>query len=208
MNYWAVINGSLTDYVGGMSLTKVGSVALVADRLGNALGAFQTVSNSYAQAPAGNYFNTGSFSITIWTNKMDTIGQVWMDFANGQASDNVILVSNHPSVCSYAISLEAYNTGYSLYCSGLLSTVGAWTHVAATYNLTSQVGSVYVNGLFVGSGTGLVRNLTRLYNYFGHDAWNGFANLQFDEIKFHGRVLTAQEVLADFYNNASYISFI
>jgi hypothetical protein len=59
-NYWAIINGSLQDYISGNTLTTTGAVALVPDRLGNALGSFQTPSNSYARAPASLYFASGS----------------------------------------------------------------------------------------------------------------------------------------------------
>jgi hypothetical protein len=89
-NYWPIVNGSYTDYIGGMSLTPVGSVASVTGRWNNSNSSFETVSNSYAQAPASNYFLGTSFSVTMWIKIPSVLSYtaVW-DFGNGVNVNNV-----------------------------------------------------------------------------------------------------------------------
>jgi hypothetical protein len=214
VNYWAVINGSYSDYVSGQNLSPIGSVTLVTDRLSNSLGAFQTPSSSYAQAPAGLYFASSSFSITMWVQWVSNLGSQapLFDFSNGANSNNIHFPTNNIGVCSVGNYFEVISgSAAALLCTTSAFTVGTWYHVSITYNVTNLTGYMYVNGVQTGSNVGgmkQIQNVTRSQNYFGKDAWNGVGNWKFDEIKFHGRMLTAAEVLADFAYNKSYISFV
>jgi hypothetical protein len=200
-NYWAVINGSYADYVGGGVLTPINAVSLVSDRLGNVKGAFQTLSSSYAQAPSGIYFPGSSFSITMWIMAV-TVPYGFMDFGNGASNDNLILLLQR-------VYLYSANINTAINYPTPLST-NAWMHYAITYNSSGLICKVYVNGAIIATATGqsLLRNVTRVSNYFGRDSWGYFANVAFDEVKIHSRALSAQEVLNDAVNNQSYISFI
>jgi hypothetical protein len=104
-NYWPIINGSYTDYVGGMSLTTVSGVASVADRWNNSNSSFQTVNSSYAQAPAGIYFPGTSFSVMMWIKipATQSYSSVW-DFGNGQNANNIFFSSN-PAATWYELAL-------------------------------------------------------------------------------------------------------
>jgi hypothetical protein len=86
-------------------------------------------------------------------------------------------------------------------------TLNAWNHLAIAYDMPSLTTSVFVNGVLSASAGGQVqvRNVTRTSNYFGYSGT--YVNMMYDEIKFHGRALTAQEVLNDFNYNNSYITF-
>jgi hypothetical protein len=201
-------SGAYTDYVGGMSLSTVGNITVIADRLGNANGSFLTpgTAGNYVTAPAGNYFNTSSFSITMWVNQVTT-SVTMFDFGNGGSSDNVQFILNYPVPNTY---YSIYNgaTERTIY-SSFTFPVGAWTHLALTYNASNLTASLYVNGNLTGTGNSVpFTNLRRQLNYFGHSSYNWYSNVMFDEIKFHGRSLTQQEIRNDFVYNQSYISFL
>jgi hypothetical protein len=221
VNYWAVINGSFQDFVGGSAytLTPVGGlVKLVPDRFGkDTEGAFQTPgsTSSYVQAPAGIYF-AGSFSITMWI-KLVGDSTILFNFGATKFMGNVQVVSNSGPCESYmAFQLVGYsetnNNNYSSTCLLILKSflVGGWFHFAATYNLSSLTSSLYLNGeLSVNtSGQLPVRNVTRYQNYFGYDQWGYAGAFIYDEIKFHGRTLSPQEVLDDYKYNKSYITAV
>jgi hypothetical protein len=204
------------DYVAAANLTPQGGVILVVDRLGNSQGSFQTPSNSYAQAPSSLYFASGSFSMTMWLQNQNSGTQKPLfEFANGPGVDTVGLTSVTPSggTCNPSPSyLELRNTGgsYSLACSSASFTNGAWYHLAVVLNQTSLTSYIYVNGALA-STTGsqlAIPNVTRANNYFGNSAYNNYGNWMFDEIKIHGRALTAQEVLSDFNKNQTYLTFV
>jgi hypothetical protein len=82
--------------------------------------------------------------------------------------------------------------------------------LAVTYNVSSLSGKLYVNGnqTVSTSGLGQVENVTRVNNYFGHSNFAKYGDVMFDEIKFHGRALSALEIWNDKLNNQSYISFV
>jgi hypothetical protein len=219
VNYWPIINGSYTDYISGYNLQPQSSVTLALDRLAkDTQGAFQT-HNSMASsvfAPPGVYFPGASFSMAMWVKWISNSGanQPLFMFSNGGTSDSVIFQLYNGAVCAFS------NTYFQFYISGAGTTicptaslfnVGVWTHVAVTYNYTSPVtGSIYINGILSASGTGLIqiRNVNRSNNYFGYNSWNQASYLMFDEIKIHGRALTAQEILSDYEYNQSYVTFV
>jgi hypothetical protein len=154
VNYWPMLadSGFYSDYVGGMSLSTVGSVSVVADRFGNANSSFQTpgTAGNYVQAPAGYYFSTGSFSITMWVNQVTSTATLF-DFANGAPSNNIHFVLNYASTC--LTYFEIYTSGSTCQrtCSSKTFPVGAWTHLAITYNASNLTSSLYLNGNFTGS---------------------------------------------------------
>jgi hypothetical protein len=214
-NYWAVIGGSFQDYVGGQNLNPVGGVILAADRLGNANGSFQTPSNSYALAPPGIYFPAGnSFSITMWVLWVTNTGVApFMDFGNGPAADNIYIVGNSPTACSLSVYWSVYqNTLFNLSCptTVVYYVTNVWYHMAFTYSWPNLTSSIYFNGVRYGSKGSQyqIRNVTRLNNTFGRDSWGNYTNWRFDEIKFHGKELSAAEVANDYGYSQSYITFL
>jgi hypothetical protein len=214
-NYWPITNGSYADCVGGRDLSVIGSVTQGNDRLNNLQASFQTSPNNYAQAPAGLYFTTGSFSITMWIQSSvnNAYQTPLFEFSNGASSDNVHFDANiYGEGCASGAYFQIFSgSSDSKVCTIFAFTVGMWYHISVTYNVTSLTGKIYVNGVLTGAGTlNQIQNLTRSQNYFGKNVWavNQFGNLMFDEIKFHGRVLSAAEVLGDYAYNKSYIAFV
>jgi hypothetical protein len=204
INYWAIKNGSYQDFVGGDKYTLIPQqcVILFPDRFGKDVrGAFKTAVGCLVRAPAGFYFTTGSFSITMWTVMTHSAAVHMIQFGNGDWSDNVHVVTNNPGVCSHSTYFQILSgASYNLACSSSRFEKGVWYHFAITYDVTSLTSTIYVNGKFVGGSSGQqqLRNLTRSNNYFGHD-W------MFDEVKIHGRSLSAKEVWSDFVYNQSYV---
>jgi hypothetical protein len=202
--------------VSAQDLSPVGGVTLVTDRLTNSQGSFQTPSNSYAQAPSGLYFASGSFTITMWLQNQNSGNyKSLFGFSSGVGTDDVAFITNLPGggYCSpYPSYMQFDTTGgaYSQACSTASFTNGLWYHVAFVGNNTSLTSYIYVNGTLVttaGSQLAL-RNVTRTFNYFGKDGFGNYGNWLFDEIKFHGRALTAQEVLNDFNKNQTYLIYV
>jgi predicted metal-binding membrane protein len=207
-NYWPIINGSYTDYVGGMSLTPVGGVISVSDRWNNSNSSFETASSSYAQAPAGNYFRGTSFSLTMWIKIAFTQSHApLMDFANGADNNNIFLSTNTNPRLWMSVFSGGVNTDTA---HALPFPVGSWMHLAVTYDGNSLTGKIYINSNLTVSAGGQYQfqNVTRLYNYFGCNNYAQYGDVLYDEMKFHSRVLTAQEVLNDMINNQSYISLV
>jgi hypothetical protein len=199
-NYWPIINGSYTDYVGGKSLTPNGVITLSADRLNSdSSGCFRVTNTptSYASAPGGYYFTSMSFTITMWLNPLG--GGGIFDFSN---SGSYHLHLNYNGGQAF---FEMYHPDGSQPRTGYLTTAqlpynNTWSHVAITYSLATNTTLFYVNGN-VGAnntgGMGSFDNVSRSDIWFGKNAWGGAADAKFDEIKFHARVLSAQEILND-----------
>jgi hypothetical protein len=221
-NYWAIINGSYTDYISGRNLQPLSGVTLGTDRLGkDTQGAFQTYgsSTSYVTAPAGNYFSSGSFTITVWVNWMfnsGTLMQPLFDFNSAFGTDDIYFQINQAGSCPTSNSWAqifggAAGTTCATVCptSEMFTTTGVWTHLTLAYDSASQWACIYKNGnLAVCSFVGQVRNVSRVNNYFGYSSWNYFSYVKLDEIKFHSRLLNATEVMSDYTYNKSYISFV
>ena len=94
----------------------------------------------------------------------------------------------------------AYNVVSTTKCP-----VGAWAHVAVTYNWDGSAGTatIYLNGANVGSVANLPFNISTALgetsnNLLGISRWaqdtNGY-NGQFDDVRFYNRALTADDIL-------------
>jgi hypothetical protein len=218
VNYWAIINGSYQDFVGGSAytLTPMSGVALIPDRFGNAQGSFQTqdMSNSCVAAPAGLYFASGSFSVTMWINWMATSAnhQPLFDFGTNTLGVNDVIfqliVQTYCSDKSY-MSLALTSSSHVEVCTTSSISVGVWTHLAVTYSIATTAINIYLNGVPSGNlNTLTIQNVTRTKNFFGYNNWGDTVKANFDEIKFHSRVLSSAEVLSDYNFNQSYITFV
>jgi hypothetical protein len=210
INYWAVINGLYIDFISAANLVP-GCSTLLSDRFGNANGAFSTASSCRVTAPTFNYFNgAGPFSITMWLYMNSASQRGIMDFTYN-INDDIVISAFSTTFCSS----PATKLGWSVYQGGSGSSVcltpsistAVWTHVAVTYSSGTQC--VYLNG---GGGcvyTGrMINSYSRNYNYFGYNTWGQYGSYGMDEIKFHGRVLSAAEIASDRAYGQSYISYV
>jgi hypothetical protein len=146
----------------------------------------------------------------MWIKMVNANASVLMDFSNGVSSDNVHFVTYNPGVCSFPAYFQVLsNASYSMACMQQFPS-GVWLHVTVTYSILNLTSSAYVNGSLITSvGSQMqLRNLTRGTNYFGANSWGMYGNWMFDEVKFHSRVLSAQEVWNDMTYGKSYISFV
>ena len=88
INYWPMNN--LSDVVGGANLFGGSSYSFTTDRFGTPNSAIY-FNQGYLQAPPGNYFLSGNFTVTAWIYLKSI--QSWsriIDFGDGEKNDNVI----------------------------------------------------------------------------------------------------------------------
>jgi hypothetical protein len=212
INYWAVI-ANYIDYISPSASLVAGTTVLATDRLGTASGAFRSISGSSATAPVFNYFSGGaaSFSITLWCSLQTAGGQAILDFSYNSADDVTLSYGDATFSCTTTqVGFAVCNAATcSTVCASTAMTVGVWYHLAATYNWATATSCFYVNG--VGScfaGQQSLVSYVRNTNTFGTNTWGESGDFLFDEVKFHGRVLTSAEVLADRAYNKSYITLV
>jgi hypothetical protein len=92
----------------------------------------------------------------------------------GIGADIGMFCVTNGSGSSYSIQFGWYNQGTSYAVTGGAALPNAWTHVAFTYNPNGGVGTLYVNGVSVGTPVsggnvngGPPNSITNAYNYIG-----------------------------------------
>jgi hypothetical protein len=189
------------------------SISFTTDRFGNPYSAIALNAVGFVQVPAGVYFS-GDLTIMVWVkiNSIQYQGPRVIDFGNGVTSDNILLTahfqpsSNLPlfqtcdsgATCKYALGTAALSTG-------------VWIHLTAT--LSGTTGTLYMNGSFWGSQTGMPvpRNVTRNNCYIGKSGnypVDPLADIVFDELKIFNVALNQSQVQAHYNENPTYISII
>jgi hypothetical protein len=159
------------------------------------------LNGGYAQVPAGYYFDTPQFTVSLWVKPI-SVGW-WarvIDFGNGQSSDNVILSldsgsNNKPGFRFYkGSSIE----GGSLSNSALGQ--NQWQLLTATYDGTSL--NIYINGVLTGSNSAsfVPSTIFRTNCYIGKSNWaDGYSSSLFDDLRFYN-ISLAQSQINDLMN--------
>ncbi len=159
----------------------------------------------YATLPAGNYFGGTDFTVETWV--YPRVFNVWsriMDFGNGSSNNNVLLALSNGT--SGKPQFEVYN-GTASAGSIIAPTdlpLNQWTHIACTFNNTTKVATMYLNGAAVATGTftsGAV-NITRNNCYIGRSNWyNGDwdANMIIDEFRIWNVAQSQANIVANMY---------
>ncbi|MBK8552585.1 MAG: proprotein convertase P-domain-containing protein [Ignavibacteria bacterium] len=162
----------------------------------NRTAIFAGNSGSYASIPNSASINiTGSFSIEAWVNPSSLSGA-----SKGIISKGGVLGTS----LRYALRLN--NTGsISMLTNGaprLTSrvsttlTVNTWTHIAGTYNSSTDAFTIYINGL--ADTTAIVAGAAPLTNtdslFIGISGASTPFNGQLDEVRLWNRLLNATEV--------------
>jgi hypothetical protein len=143
----------------------------------------------------------------MWLSAGGTSSGALFDVSNGNSVDNIHFLTNiglNSTECPTGRSffeVKSSSGATTTACPATVAswTVGAWFHFAVTYSSATLTSSIYVNGVLQGSaGSQLkIANVSRAYCWFGTDAWGNRLDFVFDEIKFHDRALSAQEILND-----------
>jgi arabinan endo-1,5-alpha-L-arabinosidase len=179
---------------------------LTTDRFGN-LNSAVALNGGYLQAPTNIYFaNDLTAMAWIKLNNYGSNSPRLFDFGNGPNSDNVFFTVNAQGGSNVPV-FEVCNAGTCISCLGVsVLPLGVWVHVAAT--LSGDLGSIYINGAFSISQSGLstVRNVNRTQCYIGKSNWaDPNADIIVDELKFFNVSLNANQVMAHYNENMPYV---
>ncbi len=149
-NLWSFDN-SLKDSISRCDLTIGSNGAPSTDRFGNASSALY-FNNGYATAPPGVYFDpsTGGASIMVWFKAVSiNVYQRVIDFGIGP--NEAIIFSNFGRNPTINIHLNPGNL-QTISVSSVIANV--WVHLTATFTTTSS--TIYFNGIFDASQTGMI----------------------------------------------------
>jgi hypothetical protein len=193
--------GNANDASGNGNNGTVLGATLTADRNSNANSAYSTMAG-YIEVPHNSSLNVSDFTVTAW-------------FRADDFSESYGVLVGKDYTTSYAIGIGA---GASTVCPappgtfrrmvvyvnnvGLAFTASdfscnTWHHVAVTYNNTSGVSELYVNGALSGTVTfssgGLGASTYPMG--IGRDGrWNDRFHGAIDEVRVYNRVLSAGEI--------------
>ncbi len=163
------------------------------------LSALTLDGTGYGQLPAGTYFTGGSYTVESWVNVSEV--SKWarlMDFGNGAGAQNVLLAlsdgtSGRPAVSHYAA------TSTILYSPTVLGT-NQWAHVAAVFDGSSSILTIYVNGVATVTGSVVPpANTNRTLNYVGKSNWSSdaLAKAQIDSFRIWSTARTPDQLQQD-----------
>ena len=200
VNYWP-FNSHIQDVIGGAHLFEGYNAALTEDRFGRPLSALN-LSIGYYKIPPGNYFQTGTFTITAWLKLRQH--KRWarlIDFSNGWASIDAIFLNTYDpnSITSQFYLCNSTSKQIGRADSSLIP-LNTWTHISMTYNSTSTILKIYLNGTQNGISqtTQALMNIERLFNYIGRSSnfHGGDPHLDgvVDELKIFNKELSQKEI--------------
>jgi WD40 repeat protein len=208
INYWPM--SSLKDLVGDADFFNNGTnFKFVPDRFGTQNSAIY-FNQGYLQAPPGNYFLSGNFTVTAWIYLKSI--QSWsriIDFGDGEKDDNVIFgwYDNTSRICAEIhywekISMAPDNYYYTRLIAPLPLDLNEWHFVSFVFN--GDTGYIYVNGSeFAYEKSIKHKKIFRNYNYIGKNNWKNApnANAIYDEIKIFNVSLSHEDIIASFYSS-------
>jgi len=187
---------TLTDSSGhGKNATTSGSIIWSTGAAGNAL----KLTNGYAQLPTGILSGVTDVTISAWV-KIDTLSS-WsriFDFGTGTTTNMFLTPRNgNSNVVRFAITTGGSGGEDRIDGTAALAT-GSWQMVTVT--IAGSVGTLYVNGIAVGTNTGMTLHPGDLgsttLNYLGKSQYADPAFLgSIDDFRIYGRALSAAEVL-------------
>lgn len=154
-------------------------------------------SDDYAALPADTWFN-GDFTIEAWVyiNSYNSWSRL-IDFANGPASDNVLVALSNETSGKPRLGIYNGSTETAVDAPDALP-METWTHIAVT--LEGTTGKMYVNGVEVTENTGMniPNDITRNNCYIGRSNWesDAYADAVFDELRIWSTARTESEILA------------
>jgi len=181
----------MTDLVGNAHLKSITQISFVSDRFGRANSALN-LNGGYAQAPPGIYFDTPTFTITVWflPKQVDYWSRI-LDFGSGQAQDNILVALSYErtnktvfQIYDDATCLDKYNCK-----SSQAVPMDTWTFLAVTYDGTEM--RMYLNGTLTSrvSLNFKLNSVVRTLNYIGKSNWirnpDGYSASYLDDLRFY-----------------------
>jgi len=178
--------------------TLVGGPAWVAGRAGNAL-AFDG-KDDYVSLPPNIVADLADFTIAAWVfwDGGRNFARVF-DFGSGTDHYMMLTPNAGDGLIRFAITTN-HGVGEQTIVSTAAFPTGQWVHVAVT--LSGIIGTLYVNGVPVGSNAGMSRAPFRLgstsQNWIGRSQYprDPYFNGKIDDFRIYRGALSAAEVLA------------
>jgi hypothetical protein len=190
----------MTDQTGSAHMTQGSLTTFVPDRFGNQNSALN-LNGGWTQVPAGNYFNTPEFAISVWVYPQQA--GVWarvIDFGNGQTEDNVILSFKFGNDLTPAFQVISGNTILFETVSTQSIVFNAWQFLTATFDGINS--RIYINGTLANtvvlSSPFSMSNTTRINCYIGKSSWSvdGVSYSYIDSLRFYNISLTQSRSLS------------
>jgi RHS repeat-associated protein len=162
-------------------------------------------------APASSALNASSFTLDAWVFPLDSgTGRPMLEYSTSTGSFGVHLWENFNSAVQITPGAVFANVVDSAGGNHVLATgAGAlqlkqWNHVALTYDRTTGIGRIYVNGAaIVSASLGSFTPRTALPFYIGARPGNAHFFGDIDEPQVFNRALSPAEVLAIYTADAS-----
>jgi hypothetical protein len=198
-HYWPFVDSTMKDVIGSAHMTQGANTTFTSDRFGNPNSAL-ALNTGYTQVPSGVYFNTPSFTISVWVYP-DNIVSNWarvMDFSNG-AGEKTILFSISSSNNFPALGIwNTSSTCIGNFASSIALVNNKWQFLVATFDGTTA--NVYINGSLTYSRTISLYTLPtviRTQNWIGKSAWigNGYSSSFLDDLRFYNISLSQAQIL-------------
>lgn len=187
-------------YTGGVTLGQPGALAAEPNGTGNAAALFDGTDDHVTTTYSHDFSDTAPFSITGWLNPTAVdasfrafAGQLW---SNGSGQQGVTCWVH--SISGIGIERWLNNASDSLMVSTSFLPVGAWTHLAFTYDGTNL--RTYVNGVLRGGPTASAKSLAASTATFriGHDNVLSRTKGNLDEVAVYPTALSAARVQAHY----------
>ena len=204
-HHWPFDNGQLTDVIGGATMTQgLPGTSFTTDRFGNANCALN-LNNGYTNVPAGYYFSTPQYSVSVWIHPASSIGQ-WsrlLDFTSalGQKNDEFGIILNQGSPGnnpSFQITTTSGSTNNVALHSTKAFTLSKWQLLVMTYDSTGL--KAYINGSLLslsGTLTYTPYRVLRSFNYVGKSCSSSdpYTLSYLDDLKFYNISLTSAQIM-------------
>ena len=203
-HYWPIIDSTMTDMIGTAHMTQGASTTFVADRFGCANQALN-LNGGYTQVPAGIYFDTPQFTISVWIYPR-SVGS-WarvIDFGDG-GSHNVILAQQNGNNGKPVFQLAPciFSCAFEIDSNTVLAQ-NKWQLLTMTYDGANFI--MYINTVQVAktAKSYSFSSISRSTNYFGrsYDPTDGYSSSYLDDIRFYSTSLTLSDITALYNDNS------
>jgi autotransporter-associated beta strand protein len=175
--------------------TLVGGATWIPGKINNAVSLSGT--SNYLSLPTGIVATLNDFTISAWikVNALATWSRVF-DFGTG--TNNYMFLTTQSSTANLMrFAIRTPSIGEQQINSTVPIGTGTWIHVAVT--LSGSTGTLYINGVAVGTNTGMTLKPSSLgsttLNYLGKSQFSDpYLNSAIDDFRIYGRALSSAEI--------------